>query len=116
MPGMSIHVVDIARGAVAAGMRVRVERIEAEGPVLVAQGRVGSNGLVAAPELAALLPAGVYEASFAIGDYLRAIVAPSTSQFLDVAPFRFTLSDPQSHCHLPFKFTAYGFSCFRGAE
>ena len=40
MPGMSIHVVDIARGAVAVGMLVRVERLAREGRILVAQGLI----------------------------------------------------------------------------
>lgn len=116
MPGMSIHVIDIARGAAAAGMLVRVERLTRESRILVAQGAVGANGLVASPELGEVQVPGVYEASFEVGAYLRAIDALPASPFLDMAPFRFTLTDPQSHCHLPFKFTAYGFSCFRGAE
>jgi len=30
-------------------------------------------------------------------------------------PFRFTVSAPDQHYHLPFKFTPWGFSLFRGS-
>ena len=41
MPGISIHVVDVSRGVVAAGMQVELHAVEAEGKLkkLVAKGR-----------------------------------------------------------------------------
>jgi 5-hydroxyisourate hydrolase len=30
-------------------------------------------------------------------------------------PFRFTIADAAQHYHLPFKFTPWGFSLFRGS-
>ena len=60
------------------------------------------------------LPRGVYEVTFLVGDYVRQHDGSSARIFLDRAPFRFAIDDPALHCHLPFKFTAFGFSCFRG--
>lgn len=114
MPGISIHAVDIARGAAAKGLRVRIDRIEGETRTLVAEGLVGANGLVDAAALGGIMPTGVYEAIFYIGEFLA--TGSATPIFLDIVPFRFTLANSESHCHLPFKFTPYGFSCFRGAE
>lgn len=114
MPGISIHVVDIARGVAANGLRVRVDHIDGETRTFVAEGLVGANGLVGAAALGGVMPDGVYEATFYIGEYLAS--GSTAPAFLDIVPFRFTLTDPDSHCHLPFKFTPYGFSCFRGAE
>jgi 5-hydroxyisourate hydrolase len=34
--------------------------------------------------------------------------------FIDVAVFRFGIDAVQQHFHLPFKFTPWGFSLFRG--
>jgi 5-hydroxyisourate hydrolase len=34
--------------------------------------------------------------------------------FLDVVTYRFGISDPEQHYHLPFKCTPWGYSCFRG--
>jgi 5-hydroxyisourate hydrolase len=31
-----------------------------------------------------------------------------------VVHFRFGISDPRQHYHLPFKCTPWGYSCFRG--
>ncbi|HUG76827.1 MAG TPA: hydroxyisourate hydrolase, partial [Burkholderiales bacterium] len=33
---------------------------------------------------------------------------------LDVVTYRFGISDPEQHYHLPFKCTPWGYSCFRG--
>ena len=52
MPGVSIHVVDVARGVVATGMEVELHAIDVGGKLkLIAKGRVGANGLLDAPEL-----------------------------------------------------------------
>ena len=116
MPGISIHVVDVARGVVAQGMVVRINRLDGERRTTIVQASVGASGSVA--ELAALeglFSSGVYEATFFVGDYYRergdALPAPA---FLDVVPYRFGIADAQQHYHLPFKLTPWGFSCFRG--
>ena len=45
MPGVSIHVVDVSRGVVAAGMEVELHAVDAAGRLaLIAKGRVGANG------------------------------------------------------------------------
>ena len=116
MPGLSIHVVDVARGVVAQGLLVRVERLDGEHRETIAQGGVGAAGSV--DELAALtdrFPAGVYEATFFVGDYYRdrGEALPAVP-FLDVVPYRFGIADARQHYHLPFKLTPWGFSCFRG--
>jgi 5-hydroxyisourate hydrolase len=116
MPGISIHVVDVARGLVAQGLVVRVERLDGESRTTIAQAPVGANGSVEA--LATRVdqfPAGVYEATFFVGDYhrQRGDALPSVP-FLDVVPYRFGIADARQHYHLPFKLTAWGFSCFRG--
>ncbi len=116
MPGISIHVVDVARGRVAQGLVVRVERLEGGSRTQLAQARVGAGGSV--DELAALVdsfPAGIYEVTFFVGDYQRQHGEPVPSvPFLDVVPYRFGIADARQHYHLPFKLTAWGFSCFRG--
>ena len=58
--------------------------------------------------------AGDYEALFHVGDYLRSQGAAHTG-FLDVITFRFHIAQPDEHFHLPLKFTAWGYSLFRGS-
>ena len=117
--GLSIHCVDVASGRVATGLHVVVRRLGAGGePVsdVLAQGAIGANGLLAHPALMsdAIAPGG-YEVTFLVGDFYRAQggAVPSPA-FLEVVPYRFHIADVAQHYHLPFKFTAWGFSLFRG--
>lgn len=117
--GLSIHCVDVASGRVAAGLRVTVQRLGPDGePVgpLLAVGEIGANGVLQHPALLSeAITAGGYEVRFFVGDFYRHKELPSDAVgFLDVVPYRFHIADVAQHYHLPFKFTAWGFSLFRG--
>ncbi len=113
MPGVSIHVVDISRGRVAAGMRIELWQLAPR--KLVTSGQINAQGLLDAPALAAAFGAGTYEALFYVGDYYRSAGVPLPAvPFLEVVPYRFGIDDPLQHYHLPFKTTPWGYSCFRG--
>ena len=108
MPGISVHIVDVSRGVVAAGMRVQ---LLFDGKCIAEQ-NVSDTGLM---EVGGRVKAGVYEAVFHVGDWYRQqrVTLPSPP-FLDVVTYRFGISDPEQHYHLPFKCTPWGYSCFRG--
>lgn len=114
MPGISIHVVDVSRGLVASGMAVELRSVA--GPAaMIAAGVISDKGLLEASELAAVFAPGLYEARFFVADYYRqAGVALPAVPFLEVVDYRFGVSDPAQHYHLPFKVTPWGYSCFRG--
>ncbi|MGE0098448.1 MAG: hydroxyisourate hydrolase [Hydrogenophaga sp.] len=117
--GISIHCVDVASGRLAQGLGVEVQRLGSDGRPqgeLLADGRVGSNGLLQHPALMSeAITAGGYEVRFAVGDFYRRLGLAATGPvFLEVVPYRFHIADPVQHYHLPFKFTAWGFSLFRG--
>jgi 5-hydroxyisourate hydrolase len=115
MPGLSIHVVDVARGVVASGMRVEVFALEPSRQCLV-DARVAAAGGLDDQALARRLERGRYEVLLHVGAYYaRAGFALPATPFLDVAAFRFGIDDPEQHYHLPFKLTPWGYSCFRGA-
>jgi 5-hydroxyisourate hydrolase len=112
MPGISIHVVDVSRGVVAAGMQVEVQ-----GPAgtLIAKGAVAASGVLDDPALARILAPGLYRATFHVAAYYRAAgVALPAVPFLDAVTYDFGIADPAQHYHLPFKCTPWGYSCFRG--
>ena len=114
MPGISIHVVDVARGVVASGMRVEVYAL-APSRVLVADATVSSSGVVDDVALSARFDPGHYEVMLHVGAFYRgAGVALPDVPFQDVATFRFGIADAAQHYHLPFKLTPWGYSCFRG--
>ena len=109
MPGVSIHGVDVARGVVAAGMKV-----ELYGPDrrLIVSGMTNAKGLL---EVDSTFAPGAYEAVFHVAAWYREqhVKLPEVP-FLDVVSYRFGISDPKQHYHLPFKCTPWGYSCFRG--
>jgi 5-hydroxyisourate hydrolase len=114
MPGLSIHVVDVARGVVAHGMPVEVYAV---GPPRrrLAGGRIAAGGTLEDPALAGVLRAGAYEAVLDVAAYYRSVGAHlPTEPFLGVVTFRFGVADPAQHYHLPMKVTPWGLSCFRG--
>jgi 5-hydroxyisourate hydrolase len=111
MPGVSIHVVDVSRGVVATGMRVELYR----GGEVIASGSISSKGLLDSAELGAKFAPGAYEAVFHVAAWYREQrVALPVVPFLDVVRYRFGISNPEQHYHLPFKCTPWGYSCFRG--
>ncbi len=115
MPGVSIHVVDVARGIVARGMKVEFYRCSAQGSECIAAGLVSAGGLLEAKALDARFSPGTYEARFHVMDYYlgEGIPLPSPA-FLDVVAYRFGIADAEAHYHLPMKLTPWGYSCFRG--
>ncbi len=122
MQAVSIHVVDVAHGLVAAGMRVDVARNDGTPAeprwTPVVSGTVGRNGVVEGIEgRERLFDIGEYEMRLHVADYYRARGTPSLPQpaFMEVQVFRFGLADLSQHYHLPVKLTPWGLSCFRGA-
>lgn len=109
MPGISIHVVDVSRGVVAAGMKVELYGAERK---LLVSGVTNAKGLL---EMDSTMPAGAYEALFHVAAWYREqrITLPAVP-FLDVVHYQFGIADPKQHYHLPFKCTPWGYSCFRG--
>lgn len=114
MPGVSIHVVDVSRGVIAATMKVELFATAPERR-LIANGTVAASGLLEHPALGALSTPGAYEAVFHVAEYYRrAGVALPDVPFLDVVTYRFGIAEPAQHYHLPLKVTPWGYSCFRG--
>lgn len=113
--GISIHAVDVAEGIPAAGLSVRLWHLGAA-RTEIAWGRCGSDGLLRHPVAdGSGVRRGLYEVEFEVGTYFReagkALPDPS---FLETAVFRFGIDRVEEHFHLPFKFTPWGFSLFRG--
>jgi 5-hydroxyisourate hydrolase len=117
--GLSIHCVDVASGRVATGLRVTLHCLGTDGEpqgAVLAEGLISAKGLLEHPALMSeAITAGGYEVRFAVGAFYRSQGVPLPSPaFLENVPYRFHIADTAQHYHLPFKFTAWGFSLFRG--
>ena len=58
------------------------------------------------------LKPGIYERRFHIGDYFRASVDPP---FLDIAPVRFGVAEPDGHYHVPLLVSPWAYQTYRGS-
>lgn len=110
MSGVSIHAVDVAAGRPAVGLRVEIYRVE-DDPVLLAEGRLAASGALDHPITRTRLDPGLHEVVLYIGEFLGS----AGTGFLEDAPFRFRVTNPDEHIHLPLKFTGWGYSLFRGS-
>ena len=117
MPGISIHVVDVARGKPAAGMFVEVHAFDGEARRTVGSGRIGDNGMLEhGMNAGAGVNAGVHEVLLHAGDYFRSVgLVHDTPAFQEIVAVRFTVIEPREHYHLPVKMTPWGLSVWRGA-
>lgn len=116
MKAVSVHVVDIANGRVARGMRIQIVRLDGPAGEPVLEGTVGNNGLVEDLRPEDLFEVGSYELRLHVAEYYRKLgTALPEPAFMDVQVFRFGLSDLSQHYHLPVKLTPWGLSLFRGA-
>ena len=117
MAKISTHVLDVARGVPAFGVRIALWRIEAGGRERVAEAVTNADGRTAEPLVsAAELTGGVYELVFQAGEYLRAHGAALTDPaFLDEVVIRFGVSPGAASYHVPLLLSPYGYSTYRGS-
>jgi 5-hydroxyisourate hydrolase len=114
--GISLHAVDVASGRPAAGMTAELVAIRADGEHVIARGTLGPSGALDHPAARGDgVALGTHEARFHVGDWLRAADPSTGPVFMEVAVFRFEVSNLQEHIHLPLKFTRWGFALFRGS-
>ena len=115
MPGLSVHVVDTARGLPAVGMQIEVYALSPDRK-LIAEGKLARSGMLEHAIVTEKLPTGSYEVIFHAGAFFRSVgVAQADPPFLDLVPFRFQIADADQHYHLPMKMTPWGFSLYRGS-
>ncbi|WP_425090860.1 hydroxyisourate hydrolase [Tropicimonas sp. S265A] len=113
--GISIHAVDVARGVPAAGLGIVLRRIDPDDGI-IAQGHCAENGhFVHSVSDGFGVTSGVYEVTFKVAAFYQASDLPLPDPpFLTEPVFRFGIDRVSEHFHLPFKFTPWGFSLFRG--
>ncbi|MBC7430760.1 MAG: hydroxyisourate hydrolase [Rubritepida sp.] len=115
--GLSMHVLDTARGCPGAGMRYRLYWLDGGGRALLRDGLTGADGRATSPLLAQdELRVGPYELLFAVAGYFRAAgLVLSDPPFIDEVCLRFNVSDPAAHYHIPLICSPYGYTTYRGS-
>jgi 5-hydroxyisourate hydrolase len=111
MARISSHVLDLAHGRPAEGIRIEFEWLGQ-----TTTHRTNADGRTDQPILVAeSIPAGIYELVFHVGDYLREQGAGPEPLFLDRIAIRFGVSNPMGNYHIPLLLSPYGYSTYRGS-
>jgi 5-hydroxyisourate hydrolase len=111
MARISTHVLDITKGAPAAGIVVELRA----GAELLHSCKTNFDGRTDAPMLTGdRIAAGPYELVFQVDDYLRA-ERPAELPFFDRITIRFVIGEETGHYHVPLLLAAHGYSTYRGS-
>lgn len=116
--GLTTHVLDTAHGRPAAGVRVDLSIVEADGRTrLVRTVTTNADGRCDAALLGAdEMQVGRYELLFHVAEYFRAAgVALPDPPFLDAVPVRFAIADRAGRYHVPLLVSPYGYVTYRGS-
>ena len=118
MAGLTTHVLDIASGRPAEGVRIELYELQPSGErKLIAATATNADGRTDKPLIgAAEARDGQFELVFHAGDYFRRLGAKlADPPFLDVVPIRFAVADPAAHYHVPLLVSPWSYSTYRGS-
>lgn len=115
---LTTHVLDTMHGTPAAGMAVRLYRLDSSGAAEeLRRLTLNADGRADGPLLSgADLQPGRYRLMFGVAAYFRArAVALPEPAFLDEVPLDFGISDPQGHYHVPLLASPWSYATYRGS-
>jgi len=116
MGKLTTHVLNVAAGTPAAGMRVEL-RCLSEDPPAPRRAQTDADGRCAAPLLegTALRP-GRYSLTFHVGAYFRSLgVTLPEPPFLDEVVIAFGIADAGQNYHVPLLVSPWSYSTYRGS-
>jgi len=119
MGHLSTHVLDTAHGCPAAGMKVTLQRVDADGRAetvkavtLNADGRNDGGALLDAASMAV----GRWRLVFEVAPYFRARgVELPEPPFVDRVQLDFGIADAAGHYHVPLLVSPWAYSTYRGS-
>lgn len=114
MSPITTHVLDLTLGKPAAGVSVRLDRVESgPGDYLVGQGRTDGDGRVGTllPDGARLLP-GTYRLTFDTRAYFESL---GRASFYPTVQVTFLVTEVTGHYHVPLLLSPFGYSTYRGS-
>ncbi|MEE7493333.1 hydroxyisourate hydrolase [Methylobacterium oryzae] len=115
MRRLTTHVLDLSDGRPAAGVGLRVCRLDGGRSEVVATAVTNADGRCDRPLLSGEeFTAGPYEIQFDIGAYF-ARRPTKHGGFLDIVPIRFVATAEVTHLHVPLLVAPFGYSTYRGS-
>jgi 5-hydroxyisourate hydrolase len=116
MGKITTHVLDVARGRPAAGVRIELRTCGDE-PRLVRAATTNADGRCDEPLLEGVgLQPGEYDLIFFVGEYFGKLgLDLPRPRFLEEVVIRFGVADPGQHYHVPLLVSPWSFSTYRGS-
>jgi 5-hydroxyisourate hydrolase len=117
MGHLSTHVLDTANGCPAAGMQVKLQRLDHDGAVTLRRLSLNADGRADGPLLdAQSMAVGRYRLLFEVAPYFRGrgSVLPEPP-FIDVVQLDFGIADAAGHYHVPLLVSPWSYSTYRGS-
>jgi 5-hydroxyisourate hydrolase len=118
MGKLTTHVLDTMHGGPAAGMHVRLYRLEGAGHATELKSvTLNADGRADGPLLEAdAFRPGRYRLLFEVAAYFRQLgVALPEPAFLDSVPLDFGIADAAQHYHVPLLASPWAYSTYRGS-
>lgn len=115
---LTTHVLDTTHGRPAAGVRVDLAMVEADGRLrMIKTVATNADGRTDEPLLAeGDMKVGRYQLTFHVGPYFAASGTPlAHPPFLDQVPVRFAIGDLDRHYHVPLLVSPFGYVTYRGS-
>ena len=116
-PGLTTHMLDVASGKPAAGVRIDFAVLDGDAYQFVRTVHTNEDGRNAEPLLTAeTMKVGQYQLVFHIAEYFTRIgtVLPNPP-FLDQAVIQFGIADAASHYHVPLLASPWTYTTYRGS-
>ena len=117
MGKLTTHVLNLAAGIPAGGMRIELHEAGGSPPPLLTQDRTNEDGRCAKPLLeGSSLRAGRYTLTFHVAEYFRSIGAQlSDPPFIDEVVIHFGVANPEQNYHVPLLVSPWSYSTYRGS-
>lgn len=107
---LSSHILDVSTGLPAAGVPVKLERLNDKTWVPLDQKNTDENGRIKDFLEAGKFEKGIFKLTFLIADYFKQKNTTSFYPFIEVV---FEIKDDK-HYHVPITLSPYGYATYRG--
>lgn len=117
MGRLTTHVLDVAAGVPAAGMRIELHDLAGSPPTWLAEVRTNADGRCDKPLLEGeALRAGRYSLTFYVAEYFRERrVSLPEPAFLEDVVVKFGVAHPGQAYHVPLIVSPWSYSTYRGS-